>query len=316
MHAVSLDAAKAFDKLWRTGLFFKLIGEIDPFLWRILYEYYKESYILVLIDGTRSEMFRTTEGVKQGGILSPFLFNFFLNELLEQNEALGIGAQLGSYNTSTLAYCDDLLILASNERQMSSLLDSCYQYACKWKLSFNASKSVSYSLWQTNLSCFSIGNVSIPVASNGFIYLGLPIGNSKFVEDFFINKMRKVEKSMYSLRSLGCKSGTLHPRAIAFIYKQYCQSIIKFGLENLHLDTSFLNLLNVRQNILIKNVLGINYNSRSKVLMNELKIENLVQLYEKHKIFGIKQFTKNNMSRDILIYLNDYYLNCEIPNTQ
>ena len=30
MHSVSLDAAKFFDKLWRVGLFYKLIDYVDP----------------------------------------------------------------------------------------------------------------------------------------------------------------------------------------------------------------------------------------------------------------------------------------------
>ena len=47
--------------------------------------------------------------------------------------------------------------------------------------------------------------------------------------------------------------------------------------------------------------------------MNELKIESIEQLYHKHKVFGIKQFMKNKLSRNTLIYLSKYYINCEIP---
>ena len=82
MHSVSLDASKAFDKLWRNGLFFKLMNHKDPLIWRILYKYYKFSYIIVKVEGFITEPFLTSKGVKQGGILSPFLFNFFLDELL------------------------------------------------------------------------------------------------------------------------------------------------------------------------------------------------------------------------------------------
>ena len=39
----SLDAEKAFDKLWRAGLFFKLIDRIDPSLWHLLKIYYDKS---------------------------------------------------------------------------------------------------------------------------------------------------------------------------------------------------------------------------------------------------------------------------------
>ena len=42
-HIVSLDASKALDKLWRGGLFFKLIGKVDDVIWRLLFNYYKQS---------------------------------------------------------------------------------------------------------------------------------------------------------------------------------------------------------------------------------------------------------------------------------
>ena len=51
MHSVSLDAAKTFDKLWRNGVFFKLIDHISSHIWRILYCYYKYSYIIVNVEG-------------------------------------------------------------------------------------------------------------------------------------------------------------------------------------------------------------------------------------------------------------------------
>ena len=77
VHVVSLDAAKAFDKVWREGLFFKLKDRSDPFIWRLLVNYYTSSNIAISVDGYKSEIFKTSQGLKQGGILSPFLFNFF-----------------------------------------------------------------------------------------------------------------------------------------------------------------------------------------------------------------------------------------------
>ena len=65
-HAVSLDAAKAFDKLWRDGLFFKLIPWTEPGIWRLLYRYYNESFVMVILDDFKSDVFKISERVKQG----------------------------------------------------------------------------------------------------------------------------------------------------------------------------------------------------------------------------------------------------------
>ncbi len=44
-----------------------------------------------------------------------------------------------------------------------------------------------YSLTRTILSNFELGNVPFPTL-NGFIYLGLPIGDDKFTENFYYEK--------------------------------------------------------------------------------------------------------------------------------
>ena len=279
-HVVSLDAAKAFDKLWRDGLFFKLMDKTDSSIWRLLHKYYSESFVIVAVDGSKSESFKISEGVKQGGILSSFLFNFFMDGLLESLLSLEVGALLGGSNTSALAYCDDVVLLSSNEGHMQRLLDCCESYAVKWKLQFNSSKSSCYSLWATDFD-FVLAGGSIP-KKDGFIYLGLPVGCNAFVESFYCDKMTSCEKALYSLKNIGCNPLMLHPHAIGFIYKQFCQSILKFGFEFVHLKKSFLSKLDVRQNILLKNILGIRHRARFKVILNELKVEQVSLLYEKH----------------------------------
>ena len=112
-----LDAAKAFDKLWRAGLFYKLMNKMEPVFWRILYRYYLESFIIICVDEIKSLPVLTTEGIKQGGILSPFLFNFFIDDLLSGCRSLDIGALVGVTNTSILAYC--LLMIFCFSRQMN-----------------------------------------------------------------------------------------------------------------------------------------------------------------------------------------------------
>ena len=104
MKIASLDAEKAFDKVWREGMFYKLIDKINPILWVLLYKYYESSKGIIQAEYSFSDSFDIICGVKQGGILSPFLFNVFIDDLISECIEKNIGASLNDLNVSLPAY--------------------------------------------------------------------------------------------------------------------------------------------------------------------------------------------------------------------
>jgi hypothetical protein len=72
----SLDAKKAFDYLWRDGLFEKLMTKLHISYWTLLKTFYDSS--LGFIEGnseTTLILILINIGVKQGGILSPYFLS-------------------------------------------------------------------------------------------------------------------------------------------------------------------------------------------------------------------------------------------------
>ena len=95
LYIASLDSEKAYDSVWRDGIFFKLIEFIRPQFWLILKNYYDQSDGILKINGKLcEEIIVIRRGVKQGGILSPQLFNFFIDELIKKISCLGIGCKI------------------------------------------------------------------------------------------------------------------------------------------------------------------------------------------------------------------------------
>jgi len=306
LFVISLDASKAFDKLWRAGLFHKLKGQMDPCLWRLLYSYYAKSKIIVKYDNERSEMISTSEGVKQGGILSPFLFNYFIDDLLRLCIGKELGAKLDDCNLSIIGYCDDLIIMSPTAGHGQILLTECEKYAREWKLDFNAKKSVSLTFGKYKWSPdFVLKGSSLPKVDQ-ITYLGLPL-STKQNYDFFDEKMRKVERAFYSLHGLGCKPRHLSPFSVAFVFRQYCQSIIRYGMECLYLPAYKLNEYNTRQNILLKQAIGLSKYAVSTPLLNVLKVEKISEIYMKHKYYFFKQLMMNSLTRTIYLKLDTLY---------
>ena len=60
LEIAQLDAEKAFDTLWRTGLYHKLMNELEPVYFRPLTSYYKESKIIVRYNGESSKKLKRT----------------------------------------------------------------------------------------------------------------------------------------------------------------------------------------------------------------------------------------------------------------
>ena len=92
-YAASLDISKAFEKMWRNGLFFKMMGKIDDCYWRAIVVYYQTSVGYVKVGNKLSCAFTISEGVKQGGIISPYLFNYFIDGMLTECLSLNIGVK-------------------------------------------------------------------------------------------------------------------------------------------------------------------------------------------------------------------------------
>ena len=123
LYIASLDAEKAYDSLWRIGLFHKLKDKMDENLWLILISYYEKSDGILKINNKMvNRIININSGVKQGGVLSPLLFNYFINELIEQIISEEGGSCLGNVKTSILAYCDDLILLSPSLKKIEKFV--------------------------------------------------------------------------------------------------------------------------------------------------------------------------------------------------
>ena len=76
MYVLALDATKAFDRVQFGKLFETLLKRnFNCIYMRLLFIMYKSQTLRVRFNNTYSDYFSVTNGVKQGGVISPTLFN-------------------------------------------------------------------------------------------------------------------------------------------------------------------------------------------------------------------------------------------------
>ena len=88
-----------------------------------------------------SPPFGVSNGVRQGGVLSPILFTVYFDELLTRLSKLGIGCHCDSIYAGSFGYADDIALLAPSPSAMRRLLKECELFANTTGLTFNASKT-------------------------------------------------------------------------------------------------------------------------------------------------------------------------------
>ena len=92
-----LDATKAFDKINHQILFKKLVLRGVPIYFvRLLWYWYKSQSTQVSWGGQMSSSFSVSNGVRQGGVLSPFLFAVYIDDLSRLLNNVRAGCYVGN----------------------------------------------------------------------------------------------------------------------------------------------------------------------------------------------------------------------------
>ena len=81
--------------------------------------------------------------MKQGGIISPVLFNVYMDDLSCALNRSNIGGRIGEI-VNHLSYADDLCLICLSSAGMQKLLNVCSNYATEHSLSYNANKLYSF----------------------------------------------------------------------------------------------------------------------------------------------------------------------------
>ena len=195
MYVTMLDASKAFDKVNHSKLFGKLIDRGCPaFIVRILYHWYSTQQFTIRWCQGFSSFFTVSNGVKQGGILSPHLFNVYMDDLSVNLNKLYIGCLYAGTLINHLMYADDLCIFSPSVAGLRKLTDCCAKYGELFNITYNAKKSFcmvidNQSQDRKHFHCIHLDNHPLPYTTK-CKYLGHIINNNLTDDDDIARQKR------------------------------------------------------------------------------------------------------------------------------
>ena len=89
----------------------------------------------------QSSAFKCSNGIKQGGVLSPLLFNVYFDDLSKELNKLDVGPQVGDKRCNHFMYADDIALFAISVTGLQRLINICLTYGLKFDILFNPAKT-------------------------------------------------------------------------------------------------------------------------------------------------------------------------------
>ena len=144
IYMCSLDAEKAFDSCNWDALFKKLVEEkkIPPKIVKIISALYRNGTAQIHYENCISDTFKLSQGVRQGSILSPYLYNIYTELLLNSlQENCKVGTSIHGLFTGVIMYADDIILLSPTVSGLQKMVDECTEYCNNLGVAINAEKT-------------------------------------------------------------------------------------------------------------------------------------------------------------------------------
>ena len=296
------DISKAFDKVWHEGLLFTLKrAGIRRKLLSWFSSYLSNRFQRVILPGGVSTLSRVQAGVPQGSILGPLLFLVYINDIVDDIQA----------NINLFADDTSLSMVVGDPGQVGRVLqsdiDKINQWAQKWLVHFNPSKSqslvISRRRFKPNHPGLFMSNIEIPSVTS-HKHLGFFLSNDGSWDIHVGKSIEKAWKRIGIMRHLKTRLDRL---SLQTIYFSFIRPILEYGdVVWVNFSQGLKDQLDKVQNEAARKVTGCTKLVAIRDLYQESGWETLSERRRKHKLMLFYKMING---------LSPNYLNVLVPQT-
>ena len=293
VYALYLDASKAFDRVRFDHLFELLLERnICPVVARLLSFIYVNQYCRVKWSSTFSKQFNVMNGVKQGGVLSPLLFNIYLDVLLVRLKDKGLGCHVGNLYMGSFAYADDVVLLSPTLWSLKQMLQICTEYSNDYNIIFNAAKTklIKFGNKPNKVNIMFQNQLITQVESEK--HVGNIVGTCKDIDNKIITRACNELYSKFNL--LMRQFGTCSPNIIYKLFNTFCMA--HYGSQLWDYSNPSVEMLYVAWRKCIRKIFNIPYNTHCRFLHHICKDSSIqVKLHRRFMKFFINLCNSENV---------------------
>ncbi|KAK3096521.1 hypothetical protein FSP39_000985 [Pinctada imbricata] len=286
-------------------------------IWSIINDCHIDTRSAVVVNQTQSDWFPVLQGVRQGGVLSSFLYLVFIDDLLVELETTYKNTGISSVTSCCPTLADDLCCIATAPYPLQSMLNIASIYSKRWHFEFNANKSCILKFRaigrKIDNDCkWYLDDVELPITQS-HNHLGITVcSNCKLSERISI-ACEKGRKAYFGLSDIG--SPYLNPLTISHLYKSVILSSVLYGCELWNDMTSLdTRKLTTFQHFVCKNALKLPRHCRSDICESLLNLVTVLAEIEVRKLlfFGrLCRLHSDTLPKKIFLYRMFEYMEAD-----
>ena len=265
VYVAYMDISKAFDTMWINGMLYKLYHNmgITGKMWRLIRNWYTNMKEFVVVDGQSSRVYEVAQGTRQGGVLSPWLFLVFINDLMKELNDTNTGVFINGVYFGSPMFADDLTMLSRMKSGLDKMLECAWEYSIKWRFIFNSTKTVILTFGETmwersvnqNTRKWELGVTNI-LEKDSWCNLGKIWHIFKDFSPLVTKAVSNGREASIILMRMGARYGGLNPVIAVGLWRRIGIPRMVYGCELWQLNRSDISELEKVQNIMVRVMQG------------------------------------------------------------